>query len=180
MTDSKNISRVDSGATHGWLVRFQREGRLTSKLFSDAKHGGREAALARAEAWRDEQRERLGPVRQDASRLLSPEARRRNRQVLTRTGVTGIGFQVRPYGGGGVPYVTAYWIDEGGRRRQTSFSVARHGVEDAVALAARARAQTSDWHGGEPLAAEEIAERAEGPVRRLVRAAEREARAAAR
>ena len=176
----RNVSRVDSGNTHGWLVRLQRDGRITSKLFSDRAHGGRDDALRRALAWRDEQRARLGPVRHDPSRLHSPEARRRNRQVLTRTGMTGIGFQLRPYGGGRVPYVTAYWIDANGRRRQTSFSVAKHGVEEAVALAARARAQTSNWHGGELMTAQEIADRAEGPVRRLVRAAERETRAAAR
>jgi hypothetical protein len=173
-TDNRNISRVDSGRTHGWLVRLQRDGEITSKLFSDRVHGGRGGSYQAALAWRDRQRERLGPTpRGDASHLLSPEARRRNRQVLTRTGVTGIGFQLRPYRGGRVPYVTAYWIDEEGRRRQTSFSVDKHGVEDAVALAARARAQTSEWHGGDPLSAEEIAERAEGPVRRLVREARR-------
>ena len=154
----ENISRVDSGATHGWTVRFQRDGQKHGRFFSDARYkAGAEGALRAARRWRNEKRRELGPARSsDASRMLTPEARQKNRRSVSRTGVTGIGFQVREFAAQRVPYVTAYWIDDEGRRRMTSFSIGQHGVERAVALAARARAQTAEWHGGQPMTAEEI------------------------
>lgn len=165
--EMKNISRVDSGATHGWSVRFQRRGRATARFFTDARHGGPDEALAAAQAWRDEQRERLGPARQDPSRMHTRKARQRNREAVSRTGVTGIGFVAREFTAQTVPYVTAYWIDEGGRRRQTSFSIGHHGVEGAVRLAAKARARTADWHGGRRMSAKKIYEAAVDRIREL-------------
>ena len=166
--DLRNITRVDYGASKGWVVRFQRSGEKVSQFFSDGRHGGADDALDAARAWRDEQRQRLGPVRQDASQMHTPEARRRNRRSVSRTGTTGIGFAVREFANERVPYVTAYWLDEGGRRRMTSFSVQEHGLRDALGLAARARIQTSDWHGEPERTAPEIAEATAAPVRRLI------------
>ena len=167
--DRRNVSRVDSGRSHGWLVRVQRDGRIHQRFFGDGKHGSREAALDAARAWRDEQRQRLGPTSYgDAAHLHTHEARERNRRSVSRTGVTGIGFQVREFRNERVPYVTAYWLDEGGRRRPTSFSVQENGLVDALRLAAEVRARTADWHGADPKTAVEIARDVTGPVRRLI------------
>lgn len=165
----ENISRVDSGATHGWSVRFQREGEKHARFFYDARYeGGAEGALRAARRWRNRTRREIGPAdAPDPGRMLTPEAREKNRQSVSRTGVTGIGFQVREFAAHRVPYVTAYWIDPDGRRRMTSFSIGRHGVGGAVALAARARAQTAEWHGGEPMTAAELRDAALGPVGEL-------------
>ncbi len=164
-----HISRVDSGRTHGWLVRFQRDGDKWGRLFSDGPHGGPEAARDAARQWRDETLQRVGPTPvSDASRMHTQEARRRNRRAVSRTGVTGIGVVLREFSAQRVPYVTAYWIDADGRRRQTSFSVQRHGVDDALRLAARARAGTAEWHGEPSRDEQAIYDLAVDRVRELV------------
>ena len=57
MKREPNITRMDYGRTRAWWVRFYRGPaggqRCTSKLFSDAVHGGKRKALAQARAWRD-------------------------------------------------------------------------------------------------------------------------------
>lgn len=168
--DRANITRLHH--VSAWWVRLQRAGEKTDRRFHDRDHGGEAGALAAARAWRDAEVARVGPTPpSDPSHLLTAEARRRNRRAVTQTGVTGIGVTVKPFAVGPIPYVTAYWIDGDGRRRQTSFSTARHGVDGALGLAARARAQTSDWHGEPPRTAEEIADAARDRVRELVDAA---------
>ena len=114
-------------------------------------------------------------------------ARTKNRKAVTQTGVTGVGFVVREFSAQRVPYVTAYWLDEDGRRHQTSFSIQKHGVENAVKLATRARAATADWHGAKPLGARALYNRVIDRVRELAaphlppdRRASRRAGAAAR
>ena len=103
-----NISRIDYGSTCGWIVRFQRGGEKHQRFFGDARYGDADAALAQATAWRDARRAHLGPVRQDASRMHTTEARDRNRRSVSRTGVTGISVSLRAFAGSRVPYVTAY------------------------------------------------------------------------
>lgn len=169
-TDLANITRLDH--VSAWWVRLQREGEKIDRRFRDRDHGGRDGALAAARAWRDAEVERLGPTPpSNAAHMLTPEARRRNRRAVTQTGVTGIGVTVKEFATQHVPYVTAYWIDGDGRRRQTSFSAGRHGVEGALRLAAKARAQTAEWHGEPSRTADEIYEAAEARVRELVEAA---------
>ena len=164
--EMRNISRLESDSTKGWSVRFQRAGEKRARFFKDADHGGTDDALAAAQAWRDEQRLELGPTpKSDAGQMLTPEARDRNRRAVSQTGVTGIAVLVRDFSAQSLPYVTAYWIDPDGRRRQTSFSISRHGVEGAVRLAARARAQTSDWHGAPAMTEDEVYDAALDAVR---------------
>ena len=164
--EMRNISRLEAGTTRGWSVRFQRDGEKRARFFKDAAHGGADGALLAAQAWRDETREALGPVvNGKPTWLLTPDMRDKNRQSVSQTGVTGISVVARPFGQRRVPYVTAYWIDGEGRRRQTSFSAQRHGVEGALRLAARARAETADWHGAAPMTADEIFDAALGAVR---------------
>jgi hypothetical protein len=56
-SDTKNISRVDTGPeqgdTHGDFVRVQRQGTLRKKFFSDAHFGGQKGARHAALIWRD-------------------------------------------------------------------------------------------------------------------------------
>ncbi|MDT0631834.1 hypothetical protein RQM47_07465 [Rubrivirga sp. S365] len=168
--DLFNITRLDHVAS--WWVRLQRDGEKIDRRFRDRDHGGTDGALAAAQAWREAQIERLGPTPPSkASHMLTPEARRRNRRAVTQTGVTGIGVTVKEFSASSVPYVTAYWIDGAGRRRQTSFSAGRHGVDGALRLAAKARAQTTEWHGEPARTADELYEAAEARVRELVEAA---------
>ena len=169
---NRNLTRIGEGDAGGWWVRIQRDGKQTQRSFRDARHGGEDGALKAARRWRNAQLRVLGPARTpDASRMHTPEARRANRRSVSQTGVTGIGVQVKEFAARSVPYVTAYWIDDDGRRRQTSFSVARHGVDGALRRAARARAQTSDWHGERPVTARTVARRAKDRVHELVEAA---------
>lgn len=166
--DRANITRVESGSTIGWVVRFQRKGVKHGRFFSDAKHDGIDGAFEAARAWRDETLREIGPTpRSDASQMHTAKARRKNRQSVSRTGVTGIGFVVREFASQSVPYVTAYWLDADGRRHQTSFSIQKHGVHNAVKLAGRARAATADWHGEKPLGARAIYNRVIDRIREL-------------
>ena len=168
--DLTNITRL--GHVSAWWVRLLREGEQTDRRFRDRDHGGEAGALEAARAWRDAEIERLGPTpRSDASQMLTPEARRKNRRAVSQTGVTGISVVVKEFSASRVPYVTAYWIDGEGRRRQTSFSAGRHGAEGALRLAAEARAQTTEWHGEPARTADEIYQAAEDRVRELVEAA---------
>jgi hypothetical protein len=56
VSDTKNISRVDTGPeqgdTHGDFVRVQRQGTLRKKFFSDAHFGGKTGARHAALIWR--------------------------------------------------------------------------------------------------------------------------------
>lgn len=168
---NRNLTRIGEGDAGGWWVRIQRDGTQTQRSFRDARHGGTDGALKAARRWRNARLRELGPAQtSDASRMHTPEARAANRRAVSQTGETGIAVQVRPFASQRVPYVTAYWVDEGGRRRQTSFSVAKHGVDGALRLAARARAQTADWHGERAVTARTIARRARDRVRELVAA----------
>lgn len=49
-----NVSRVDHGSTHAYVVRLQRQGKESNKSFSDATYGGRRKAKLAAIAWRDQ------------------------------------------------------------------------------------------------------------------------------
>jgi hypothetical protein len=54
MPRAKGVIRIDSDSTHGWQVRVYRHGKTYSKLFSDRKCGGRDAAFEAACAYREE------------------------------------------------------------------------------------------------------------------------------
>ena len=48
------ITRMDYDRTHGYAVRVPTDDGITSKFFSDGKHGGKQQALSEAERHRDE------------------------------------------------------------------------------------------------------------------------------
>ena len=103
--------------THGWQVRARRAGRRESKFFADARHDSRAAALAAALAYRD--------------RLLAelPDADAAPRRAWSNTGV--VGLSVRDKEGGRL-YVQLNWIDAGGTRRASSYSVDKWGLRRAL------------------------------------------------
>ena len=53
MASLRNITRFEFGRTRGWWVRIRRRNRKVQAFFSDGKHGGRAAALAKARRQRD-------------------------------------------------------------------------------------------------------------------------------
>ena len=136
MNPTPGISRIDqpSHRTHGFFVRVARRGKIHSGFFSDKKYGGREQALAAAQAFYLELRKKLGlPAQRD---------RRCNAEIVRRRGKSGIqGVQrvinrrVNPWR----KYWVALWSPELGKVGKKQFSIRKHGEEKAKNLAIRAR-----------------------------------------
>ncbi len=138
----RNIARIEVPGEGrkiygGWEVRIQRRGERFSKYFSDLSHGGKRLALQSAKVFRDEidQRYKRYSVKDLAAK---PSARNRSGQV-------GIRLHEQTDRRGEFDYSYWYWIaqwtDGHGRRRTRSFSIHRHGEEEAYRLACEARNQ---------------------------------------
>lgn len=131
----KGISRIDSGKTHGWFVRGYRNGKTWSKLFSDQKHGGREAALDQAREFR----------KKLASDLQQLPAIPRARRVVTRnsrntTGVIGVSRTRKKSSSGNIhECYSVSWRTPEGVPRCTSFSIRKYGEEEAFRRAVALR-----------------------------------------
>lgn len=129
----RGISRIDSGNTHGWFVRAYRSGKTHSKFFSDLKNGGRESALALAQAYRDQLNTKLGPPAPRSYRLM--RANRNN-----TTGVIGVSKTRRTSPDGVVRYYyTVSWRPEPNQARNRSFSIQTLGEKKAFTLACKFR-----------------------------------------
>ena len=73
----KSISRIEQGPsgkgsnrrgrTAGWYVRVWWRGEEWAKYFGDVTHGGKDAALTKAVAWRDAKEQELGKPRTEMS-----------------------------------------------------------------------------------------------------------------
>jgi len=130
-TPEKGISRIDSGSTHGWFVRGYRNGKTWSRLFSDRKCGGRQAALEEARAFRDRLHEELEaqPKQPRARRIVLRDAR-------NTTGVLGVCRTVKK-GPGGTRHecYSVSWRPEPGRQKCTSYSIRKYGEKRALQLA---------------------------------------------
>jgi hypothetical protein len=61
MASERNITRFEFGRTRGWWVRIRRRGRRVQAFYSDGKHGGRAAALAKARRRRNQWLRSLPP-----------------------------------------------------------------------------------------------------------------------
>lgn len=129
--NAKGISRIDSGSTHGWFVRAYRNGKTFSKLFSDGKHGGREAAFDAASDYRDELHTEI--------RSLPREPRKRRlvlRDSRNKTGVIGVTRTSRRLPNGSISEAfSVSWRPRPGIQRCTSFSIRKYGEEKAFRLA---------------------------------------------
>jgi hypothetical protein len=133
----KGISRIDSGSTHGWFVRGYRNGKTFSRLFSDLKHGGKEAALDEARSFRASLYEDLEKI----------PAQPRARRVVTRdsrntTGVIGV-CRTTKTGPNGTKHAcfSVSWRPERGVQKCTSFSIRKYGEKKAFELAVAHRKQ---------------------------------------
>lgn len=116
-----NITRIDHKRTHGYYVRVRWKHVTRSKMFSDGKYGDRLSALAAAIEWRDRVTRELGkPANGKVSKSATIGVHRRIKD--------------------GRDVFEATWYEDG-RHRRTTYSVAKHGVEKAKALAVAARQQ---------------------------------------
>lgn len=141
--DHRLVIRI-AEAPPRWRVQVMRSGRVYTKDFTDAAHGGKDAALRKALALRDRLLSRL-PVR---SAIKSYSSR-------NKTGVVGVHMrEVRHRSGAPARYYCATWV-KAGRRFTRSFSVAELGEAKARALAIEARRHAIQeirrWRGESPL-----------------------------
>lgn len=133
----KGISRIDSDSTHGWFVRGYRNGKTYSRLFSDLKCGGREAALAAARSHRDRLHEKLEqiPAHPRSRRLVVRDAR-------NSTGVLGVCRTAKRSSSGKVhECYSVSWRPSPGVQKCTSFSIRKYGEKKAFQLAVAHRRQ---------------------------------------
>ncbi|MEI8290978.1 MAG: AP2/ERF family transcription factor [Verrucomicrobiota bacterium] len=130
------VCRIDQPThrTHGFFVRLAQRGKIHSAFFTDKKHGGREQALAAAQAHYLQLRQKLGLPLQRSRREWAETVRRKG-----RSGIIGvqraIDRQVKPWR----KYWRATWSPELGVVRKRQFSIRKHGEEKAKQLAIRAR-----------------------------------------
>jgi hypothetical protein len=129
--DMKGISRIDSGSTHGWFVRAYKNGKTYSKLFSDGKWKGSDAALAAARQHHEGLQDRLAKI----------PAKPRGRRIVFRdsrntTGVLGVSRSTKrtPAGALSESYAVT-WRPEPGLQKCTSFSINKYGEDKAFKLA---------------------------------------------
>lgn len=117
------ITRCSSGT--GWQVHLKRGGVLLHKTFFFSMNGGREAALVRAQAWRDE----MVRTHLPSSRRQTAEIRRRN----NKSGIPGVVCRVDAQG------APTGWIAQTylgpGNYVSKFFRVGRFGAAEAKRLA---------------------------------------------
>jgi hypothetical protein len=125
----RNVFRVEHGSFRGYRVMIVRGGRQCQEYVSDAKVGGRMAALREAQRIKRELEARLPPPH-------AVHLRTRN-----STGVPGVtrvvGLTRR--GTRAVPRYLAFWVDAEGRGRTRAYSIGKYGEGEAFRLAVEAR-----------------------------------------
>lgn len=131
MDNNKGISRIDRGSTHGWFVRGYKNGKIYSRLFSDAKLGGGDKALALARTYRDTLHAELAKI------APAPRARRiAYRDCRNTTGVIGVCRTSKKGPNGTISEVySVTWRPEPGVQKCTSFSIKKYGEKEAFRLA---------------------------------------------
>jgi hypothetical protein len=130
------ICRIDqpSHRTHGFFVRLARHGKIHAAFFSDKKHGGREPALAAAQAHYQQLLVKLG-LPQQKSRRWWAELRRRKGS----SNVVGVQKIISRRGKRPLVYWKATWSPEPYVARWKSFSAKKYGSREAKRLAVQAR-----------------------------------------
>jgi hypothetical protein len=140
VSPNKNISRIDidgsktAKGTHGFQVRLMRDGRATSKFFSDSAYKSKAKALSAARAFRDSQVKKLGPADtgphdEPSSRNTSGIVGVRRREAVRETDE----YTYYHY------FWEASWTDGGGERQKRNFSVNKYGEDEAKGMAIAAR-----------------------------------------
>ncbi len=141
---NKGISRIDSGATHGWFVRGYKNGKTYPKLFSDLKCGGKRKAQQAARDFRDELYEKLAQI------PTKPRGRWFvYRDVRNTTGVLGVSRIAKKSRSGKISEVySVSWRPAPGEQKATSFSIRKYGEKKAFKLAvAHRRKMLREIHG---------------------------------
>jgi hypothetical protein len=137
-----HIVRLEASPAR-WRAQFRRSGRVYTKDFTDAAHGGKTAAMRKAMALREQLLGRL-PVR---SAIKSYDSR-------NKTGVVGVQVREDRRAGARGRYYCATW-SKAGRRFKRMFSVAQYGEAKARALAIDTRRHAVEeilrWRGESPL-----------------------------
>lgn len=148
----KGISRIDSPAKkmHGWYVRVRYDNETRAKFVSDKMHGGREAALKKAVAIRNELEKELGKPRTDWVIVGS--------NPRNASGIVGVRRAVKKYTGkdGKVYLNEVYEVSwNAGRERKgrTSVSIRKYGEAAAFRRACAIRRQKEQQMYGKPVTA---------------------------
>ncbi|PSQ88170.1 MAG: hypothetical protein BRD30_07480 [Bacteroidetes bacterium QH_2_63_10] len=97
MEKKKNLFRIDTGRTHGWQVRIIRDGERHTKLFSDKKYGGEEAAYEKALAHRNEKLEELPDLPEEGPLQTEEVPPTRSGPILASTGRVRSGGAARAF-----------------------------------------------------------------------------------
>ncbi len=131
----KKLHYISWRSNHGygaWQVNISRQGFKTARHFGVTRHGGKQAALRAAQAWRDAVLEQLPPM---TTRLLHTVVRSNS-----HSGIPGVRRQVRS----DTDNKSVRWVASlatQGQTREKGFSVMRFGEDGARQLAIEARRQ---------------------------------------
>ena len=132
---TRGISRIESQTTNGWLVRGYKNGIRYSKLFSDGKCGGKDAAFKKALVFREDLSKRLAAIQSKprSQKIVSSDKR-------NRTGVLGIS-KLSKVGKGDkkLEFYSVTWRPTKGKQKCTSFSISKYGEELAFRKAVSLR-----------------------------------------
>ncbi len=116
-------------------MRIQRRGQKFEEFFSDQRYHGKRNALVAAQGRRDEIESGIARY-SNAERAERPSSR-------NKSGMVGVRLHQQKDIRGEYEYYYWYWVaqwtDGRGRRRTRSFSIHRHGDEEAYNLACEAR-----------------------------------------
>jgi hypothetical protein len=139
MSSLQHITRLDYQKTHGWWVRIRRKSNPCSKLFSDGVYGGKEDALKKALAWRDE---KLKTAPKLASRTVESGSK------TVKTGVPGLSLTFVEGSERPLAHLQVS-IQRGGKRTGTRYSINKWGLRASLwkACVAIAKGSTSNGNG---------------------------------
>lgn len=124
----KYIVRVDSGSTHCYNVRIGYKIKCrVNKSFADLKYGGKEKAFAAAKRWRNKQVKKLLPLMQEQYEYDQNGSRHWGEGVFEAWETKGEWMYLR---------IWAHYYDKSKLKQfKTSFSVNKHGYDEAIMLA---------------------------------------------
>lgn len=125
------ISRRDYAKSHGYWVRYQREGVRFQKSFADGSYVTREEALGAAEAYYEELKAAFPPM----GRREYSEVKRR----VGSSGLVGVNRTNNIVKGHTYYYWQARWSHSPGVQKWKRFSINRYGEEEAKRRAIAAR-----------------------------------------
>lgn len=128
-----NIRRIDTKATHGFQVHFDRKGTIYTKFFSDVGCGGKEKAREEARKFRDELKDKI-PASTTGIPAWTGQAR-------SNTGKMGVSFTKEIRDGREVQIVQATVRTEKGVSMNRKFRSPGNNLDKAIQLAV-------EWRNG--------------------------------